>query len=350
MKQDTSKAQKITESILKQILSGKLKPGGRIPTYDEMEKRYAVSRATLQQVINKLKRDGFVFSSGRRGTYISQRPPHLFRYGIVFPAVERESNRFWTALKNECARISAGRVIDIVLYEDVDEHVDNAVYQELIYDIESSRLAGLIFVSDPHRVVEAPHFESHSIPKVSIFESTRPDAYLVDTDDLSFLNKSLDWMKKRNRSRIAVISHPDQQVLEEFQGAVSKRGLKTNPYWSIPISLDHPETATYVVGLLFSGSQEERPDGLIVADDNLVEYVQKALVGMDLRIPEDLEILVHCNWPWETPSVLPVSRLGYDVRQIMRKCVDTIDGLRAGQTIPQHQKIPATFEEDLESE
>jgi DNA-binding LacI/PurR family transcriptional regulator len=93
----------------------------------------------------------------------------------------------------------------------------------------------------------------------------------------------------------------------------------------------------------------ERPDGLIVADDNLVEHASAGIVDAMVRVPDDLEMVAHCNFPWPTPSVVKARRLGYDAREVVDACIRLLDRQREhrGQRMSQTQPIPARFEDEL---
>jgi hypothetical protein len=94
-------------------------------------------------------------------------------------------------------------------------------------------------------------------------------------------------------------------------------------------------------------NQSVRPDGLIIADDNFVEAASGGLIRAGVRVPEDVEVVAHCNFPWPTPSVLPVKRLGFSARQVLRECINSVDAQRRGEAIKPPIAIPALFEEEV---
>ena len=94
MTEESSKWKRVVHAIKELIVSGEWKLGEKLPTYDELEVRFHVSRITLQQVVSQLKRDGYITSRVRQGLFVSQRPPHLTRIGIVVPRDESQV-RFW---------------------------------------------------------------------------------------------------------------------------------------------------------------------------------------------------------------------------------------------------------------
>jgi DNA-binding LacI/PurR family transcriptional regulator len=80
--------------------------------------------------------------------------------------------------------------------------------------------------------------------------------------------------------------------------------------------------------LLMHSNQTERPDALLITDDNLIEPVTAGLVAAGVRVPDDLEIVAHCNFPWPAPTHLPITRVGYNVRRLLADCIASIDRQR----------------------
>ena len=99
--------------------------------------------------------------------------------------------------------------------------------------------------------------------------------------------------------------------------------------------------------LMMSGKDGERPDAIFVTDDNLVEYATAGILDAGVRVPDEVEVVVHCNFPWPVPSIVPVRRIGFDARQLIAACIRSIDQQRATGTIPPPVAIPAQFEDEL---
>ncbi|WP_331757716.1 winged helix-turn-helix domain-containing protein [Nocardia sp. NBC_01388] len=75
------------------ILTGKLKPGEKLPSGPELAERYGVSKVTAQQAVNELRTEGLVFSRVGSGVFVKERTskpvglrPHLER-AFVEPKV-----------------------------------------------------------------------------------------------------------------------------------------------------------------------------------------------------------------------------------------------------------------------
>src|SRR5207244_2676807 len=124
-----------------------------------------------------------------------------------------------------------------------------------------------------------------------------------------------------------------------------QRGLECRPYWHHQLGGLY-EAARSVAHLLMSLAPEDRPDGLIISDDNLVEHAQAGLADAGVRIPDELDVVAHCNWPEPPASVLPVTRLGFDNIAVMRTCTRLIDEQRSGRPTPHNITVNPMFEEE----
>lgn len=80
----SNKTRQVLSALRKRITDGRYRPGDKLPTYDEMEAEFDVSRMVLQQAVGRLRDDGFVRSFNRKGLFVSDAPPHLCRVALLF--------------------------------------------------------------------------------------------------------------------------------------------------------------------------------------------------------------------------------------------------------------------------
>src|SRR5688500_16673796 len=88
----------ILDRLRREIIGGQFPAGSRMPTREELQVRFGVSWFTVQQAFDQLSEDGFVRARGRLGTQVSDRPPHLCHYGLVFPCASSADRRSWSKL------------------------------------------------------------------------------------------------------------------------------------------------------------------------------------------------------------------------------------------------------------
>jgi len=79
-------------------------------------------------------------------------------------------------------------------------------------------------------------------------------------------------------------------------------------------------SARRVVHLLLSG--QERPDALLVSDDDLLEAATQGV--LDAGAGAEVEVVSHANFPYPSTSLFPVKRLGFDLRAALGACLQNI--------------------------
>jgi DNA-binding LacI/PurR family transcriptional regulator len=104
-----------------------------------------------------------------------------------------------------------------------------------------------------------------------------------------------------------------------------------------------------IVQLLMHLPRAERPDALLVNDDNLVPATTAGLAESGVRVPEEIDVVAHCNFPWATAGQVPIRRVGFDVRSILSLCLGYVYQLRHGQKVPRTTVVKALFDHEVSS-
>ena len=346
------KREEIIDHLHTRIIGGKLRPGDRLPTRRDLQHEFQTSLSTIQQALDQLADEGFVIPRGKAGTFVTSEPPHKARYGIVVPLLPHTHGypRFWVALVNEASRLQeAGKSVRI--YQGVSQKRLAPDYDAMLSDLHRHRLAGLIFVTNPYFLEGDDVLGTAGVPCVAIGETSgmTKNVTAIRLDGRSFAKKAVALLAKKGRRRIGLIlptSH-DHVFRQPFLDALDAAGLPTKSYWIQEISPTTPNSARNLAHLLMRLPHDDRPDGLIIGDDNLVEHATAGVVDAGIHVPDELDMVAHCNFPWPTPSVVAVRRLGYDAREVIAQCVRCIDAQRAGDPAAPPPPLPARFEDEL---
>lgn len=341
----------IVEHLRARIVAGEFAPGSRLPTRDDLEVALGASRVTIQKALDRLADENFIVAEGRRGTFVSQNPPHLTRYALVFPQSpheEREWARSWAALALQATRLQTSGERNLPQYYGVNGHEDVEDYRRLVEDMRAHRVAGLIFASAIFRLKGTPLLTEPGIPRVG-FMSGPGDSGIpsVFPDYAGMFRKVMAHFKARGRKRVAVFFPTRFNGEAEVLATIAESGIEIRPYWIQHIVTSEPEPARNMAHLLMNPGQTERPDAVFLADDNVVEHALAGLLDAGIRVGQDAEVAVHCNFPNVPASVLPVKRVGFDARATLAACMDSINRQRAGLPVEPITRIPALFEEEV---
>ena len=71
------KYMQLYDEMVKLIQTGKLAPGDRLPTEQELSHTFAVSRQTVRQALGKMKEAGLISSLQGSGSFVSAAPAAL---------------------------------------------------------------------------------------------------------------------------------------------------------------------------------------------------------------------------------------------------------------------------------
>jgi DNA-binding LacI/PurR family transcriptional regulator len=132
---------------------------------------------------------------------------------------------------------------------------------------------------------------------------------------------------------------------EKVAPSLTRHQLQCPPYWLHRVLPESATTVTSIVHLMMR-HPAERPQGLIIADDHFTGPATLGLLAAGVRVPDELEVVVHENFPAQSQSLLPFKRLGFDVRELLRTCIELIDQERQGGS-PRLVSASALFEDEL---
>ncbi len=335
------------------IVRGEIAPGALMPSRLALAEAFDVSGVTLQRVFDRLRADGLIEARPRAGTFVKAEPPFLTDYALVFmrePGGEGWS-RFYQALHDSALKARETRGKTVRCYFNVDMDPQTGDYRRLAADSEAHRIAGQIFTTFSAPVA-SPDFRPDEIPGavIALTGAPRPAGRAaIELDYPALWTRAAEHMAARGRRRVAVLheSHtpdadPDPVLLRIF----AAHGLTMPPAATIMLHPYARQGAVSWVQLLMKAERGVRPDALFIGDDNFTEPVLKGLVQAGVRVPEDLLVVAHNNFPLPVPDVLPITLVGFNAETILNAAMSHIDRRRRGQRTPAVVRIAPEFRSD----
>ena len=237
----------------------------------------------------------------------------------------------------------------ISIYTGINAQDPGSDYELLLHDVEARRLAGIIFASPPFLVEDTPIVTARGIARVSFAADSSYGHPAITMDTKSFLDQAVDHLASRGCKRVAVITVPGIQDKEmaHLREAAAGRGIDIQPRWVQVADQSAAEWAANLALMIFHGRPKDRPEGLIITDDNLVEHACRGIAQAGLQISEDVEVVAHCNFPLPVPSAMPVARLGYDLRDLLSISIEYLKKQRDGKRVKRLTRMPAKFEWEI---
>ena len=331
------------------ITSGKWKPGQQLPTVQQIVDEFDVSSVTVQRAIHQLNRDGFIRTEHRQGVFVADRLPNRNRFALVFPHRPLDTgfwSLYWKALTHAAIELEQSTGIEFPIYYDIEHHSHNTTdFEDLVDAVVADRVAGLIFAHSPHNLSGTPVLDHPGLPRVAFMSHASMPGVTHVPGTEGLIARAVDLLANRGRRRIAIVcaasgSGPEKTPLvHEFREALTRHGLNSPAHW---IQSVHPMMAPWacnVVQSIVHKNQRERPDALIIADDNLSFDAQRGLIAAGIHTPKDVDVISHCNYPCEPAASIPIQLLGLDTREVLAACASVILQARNGVARPVVPKV-----------
>ena len=338
----------IEDGLRRDILNGTYPPNSRLPNRLDLSRHYNACLATVQLVVDRLVKNKFLVVHGSKGTFVADAPPRTLEVALAIPAQPDDSGfaRIWIALANAAKQLESEQAgcLSLRIEYGIDGHYYHPAMVTLEDDVRRGRLGGIVFASMPFLLKGSPLLEQPGVPRVAFMTPSAeyPLVSNVHADGRSLYDLALNHCEAEGRRRIAFLSIAGDKP-EPHLSEAKRRGFEVRPYWRLAVDRGYPETAQGLTHLLMRLPPKDRPNALFITDDNLVEYASAGVRDAGVRVPKDVLVIGHCNFPYPPNSVVPIHRVGYDARTVLRACLDEIAHLRAGGA-PRVHSISATCE------
>ncbi|MCC6581016.1 MAG: GntR family transcriptional regulator [Phycisphaeraceae bacterium] len=350
------KQNQILSDLRQAIVTGQYKPGDRMPNRHEVASRYDVSSFTVQQAMDTLATQGFIEPHGSRGTFVRPYPPHLCHYALVLPFLPDDESARWSryytalateahAMQEEVDRHRPG-TMRMTVYQGVDGHSDSEDYLALLQRIETQTLAGVILKVSPPLIDHTPIMTDPRLPRVAIMDRHYvPDLPTVGASPFTLIDRGIEHLASRGRKQLAVLTcSPDPDgIRRHVANRAAMMGMKLSPYAVQHVDPRCPAWARHTVHLMLNAQQVDRPDALLIDDDHLVEHGTAGVATAGLRAPDAIDVVAAANFPYLPLNHVPVTWIGWSVRQTLQASLAVIDEQRRGRQPVQMTEVPTLF-------
>lgn len=342
----------VRESMREEIVAGRLAPGMALPSHLELARRFGVSNVTVRQGLNQLAAQGFLEVRARVGTYVAARPPHLSQYALVFPfdpAAPEEAlswSKYYQALTRAAVEVQQELGLRLMVFHGIDYHTDSEDRERLLRYIGCQQLAGIVFANSPHHLHGTPIVEASGLPRVELSSGVTAPWPIVHVNE-GWMEKAVAHLACGGRRRVALLlnrfDRDERCHGDTLDRLFAAHGVACPARWRQAAEWHDPQAARHCVQLLMHGRPTDRPNALLVMDDNLIEGVAAGLVAAGVRVPHDVEVIAHANFPSPVSPALPFRLLGCDLRAVLRQAMELIDRQRRGEAVAGVLRQPALW-------
>jgi GntR family transcriptional regulator, arabinose operon transcriptional repressor len=318
------KYQQVYSALKREIQSGRLKKGDRLPSEAELVRTFGASRITVGRAVRDLQAAGFVERRAGSGTYVKS--PHTARalsFGLLIPDLgETEifepicQGMMASPLAREHALIwgsPSGSSKDERAWELCRQYIDRRVSGVFFAPLELS--SGKEDVNP--RIARA--LDEARIPVILLDRTVVPYPGRGHHDLVGIDNRRAGYIITEHvlqlgSHRVAFMAMPNAAATVDAREAGYREALYT---WDKPIerSIIHrvdPSDRTALGTIM----EAQSPDAIVCANDRTAAQLIPTLLRIGRRVPEDVRVVGIDDVEYAKHLPVPLTTLRQPTRQI----------------------------------
>lgn len=337
-----------TVDALRTEVNQERQPGTRLATIAVLAQRLGVSTNTVRSALTILQREGWVELRHGSGTYVSEPPRDGKHVALVAEIDLLHSVTAYFHREMFCRLrrhlIEAGHAVRFYIGTCVPGTIDAPCYSDVaagqvVADLDRiSAIGAFVMLRDEPWAAPA---RERGMPIVSNDPALGP-AVIADRDDL--LRRAVASLAATGCRRIGYLGWdpafseyaPSNAagLHEQMPSLAVEYGMTTRPGWMSYAS--HPSTsgAGWEQFRDIWRSGRERPDGLVIADDQLLTGVFEALAAAGVSVPGQLRIATHFTEGMPLHLPCPVIKIQYSPADHARAMAELLLAALRGEPAP----------------
>ncbi|MCC6578955.1 MAG: LacI family DNA-binding transcriptional regulator [Phycisphaeraceae bacterium] len=287
----------ISDRLKKQI-AGRCRVGERLPPIRVLARQFKVSPTTVCQSLAVLAHEGWVEQRQGSGVYVRDRKEQR-HVGVVMKVdfSTPHASYFWRRLAQQ-ARIKLlqeGYPVRLYTGVELPGEAETVLGEDFREDLAADRLMGVLEANGDGDPTWVKPLQQRGVPIVG---------HLSDGYEYGVLLDSADWIQQAvlrllaaGRRRIAMMcwQWSAENVIVDFR----KVFCDTLAAYGVPVHSEWIRLDVYpgIMGAGWSMFREiwsakpEKPDGLVIGDDLLLQSATTAILQQRVRVPEHLLIM-----------------------------------------------------------
>ena len=292
----------LMEQLKSEIVTGKIKPGEKLPSENELASTFSISRHTVRKALAILEQEGYIMASHGRGTFCSERVRHMKNSKNIAVITTYISDYIFPRLIQGIDKVLSANGYSILLKNTGNSRRIEARYLE---EILSKDIDGLIIEPSKSQLM-CKHIslyeqlDSYEIPYVFIQGihqqlRDRPHILMDDCKGGYLVTKYL--IELGHRQILGIFKADDIQGRERHKGyvqALQEAGILYNPDMVIWF---HTEDRKSMPAMAVKMKLEEGllVEGIVCYNDQIAVQVMSALEKMGKKVPGDISVTGYDN-------------------------------------------------------
>lgn len=290
----------LSDALRREVKSGALKPGDRLPSIAQLRERYGLHKKTVEQAHQLLEKEGIVVREQGRGTFVSPTlvlPPRTMPPSPVIgfcgvQVITSQTSPFWLHL--------LGGIWEGLKKPEENDNQAHLLLFDQFTPTVLEKVDGLLINGQGSRQDAA--FVTGDKPVVSLLVRNQLcDISSVVADDHGGGKLLTNYLLELGHRRIAFLYNRESRIaapqrLQGYRDAMCENGIEVQPGWIHTWRSDTIEDFTrdgYEVmsRWLAQGWQREGCTALICQNDEVAMGAMKALQQHGLQVPRDISVV-----------------------------------------------------------
>ena len=339
------------------IVSGKVAAGTKLPPTLELAKACGSHAPAVQAAMNALVKEGLVLRLMGRGTFVRDAAGDLRKVALYVPGGRRVANNFAGHLMRMLEeQLSLRGVRSESWISRRSETLAEQPWEELVAAAKRREIQGVIVpVLEPREVpwliklpVPVAFLATEHLPNRVELAAWKPamDSALAHLASQGCRSIGLITVLSRLAEDVGGDKAESVKFFERFFQLAKDHGLQVQESWiqSPPVELPEKAAARFGYDSFHQlWNQPEKPDALFVYTDVAAQGVLMALGQRQVRVPDELRLVLHRNAEMGLFCPVPASFIDVNVQKVASALVDLLQRLCRGESVAQPMTVEAEF-------
>lgn len=292
----------LMETVKEDIVSGKYKPGDKIPSEYELAATFSVSRHTVRKALAILVSEGYINAEHGKGTFCSERMRYSGKSKNIAVVTTYLSDYIFPSLIQGINNVLTEKGYSIILKNTNNSRAREA---KCLEDILTKDIDGLIIEPSKSEIYCRHTYlyekmDTYGIPYVfiqGIYPQMAEKPYILMNDCKGGYDLTKYLLELGHREIAGIFKVDDIQGRERHKGyvkAIQEAGLPYNPD---KVLWFHTEDRTIHPIRWISDMIDQRAviDAVVCYNDQIAAEVIRTIKEKGLRVPEDISVTGYDN-------------------------------------------------------
>lgn len=344
------------------MVDGRLKPGDRLPSSREMSRMWKAPEPTIHSALVPLVKEGLLERTPKVGTFVRKREERLTKVGIYVNGDlwRTPAYAFGRALCNELHKQLDGADMAESVWVDPRPRAEQGQsWDELVRAAAERRIQVLIVP-----VVDLPQIAwLEKLPIPVVYLTSAKIHNRVAMDMRQWAGDAMEILAGQGCRKVGAIcsvrlpsgdsaEHPHQNrsFIAALESSAVRLGLEFRPEWFLRPEKDFVDGTMDIPRFGFESMQalwrqSERPEGIVVYDDVTASGVLMAVMREQIKVPENLQLVLHRNAEVGLFCPFPAAFMDVHVAEVAAALIMQATCLHNGEEVTAkvvpHHAVPA---------